>query len=119
MRRHHASRGAPGMDRRDFLRALGGLGAAALGAGGCSSGGSAPSQIAWPSPDAAQQPGAEGPRDMAPPPPRATRGVLITLDDLSLWDWPERAAGAGLTTLSLHCAQRPSEAMVPYIQGPI
>jgi hypothetical protein len=31
-----------------------------------------------------------------------TRGVVLTPDDLSLADWPERAARAGLTTIALH-----------------
>ena len=31
-----------------------------------------------------------------------TRGVVITPEDLSLHDWPERASRAGLTTLALH-----------------
>lgn len=31
-----------------------------------------------------------------------TRGVVITPDDVSLGDWPERASQAGLTTLALH-----------------
>lgn len=31
-----------------------------------------------------------------------TRGVVITPEDLTLKDWPERAARAGLTTLALH-----------------
>ena len=113
------------MDRRDFLRAVGGLGAAALGAGGCglddadSPGLPPPPPPPLAQPDAAQQPIVEEPADMTMPPPRQTRGVLITLDDLSLADWPDRAARAGLTALSLHCTQRPSETMVPFIQGPL
>jgi len=31
-----------------------------------------------------------------------TRGVVLTPDDLTLADWPERAARAGLTTIALH-----------------
>jgi len=31
-----------------------------------------------------------------------TRGIVLTPDDLTLSDWPERAARAGLTTLALH-----------------
>src|SRR5262245_45260456 len=31
-----------------------------------------------------------------------TRGVVLLPSDLSLPDWPERAAGAGLTTIALH-----------------
>ncbi len=31
-----------------------------------------------------------------------TRGIVLTPDDLSLGDWPERAARAGLTTIALH-----------------
>src|SRR5262245_44345484 len=119
MRRDGFSRGATAMDRREFLRALGGLGAAALGAGGCTPDGAAPSQMPPPPLSDGEQPTAVERGDMARPPPRATRGALITLDDLSLEDWPDRAARAGLTTLSLHCAQRPSETMVPYMRGPL
>lgn len=32
----------------------------------------------------------------------STRGVVLNPDDLSLADWPERAARAGLTTIALH-----------------
>jgi hypothetical protein len=31
-----------------------------------------------------------------------TRGIVLTPDDISLGDWPERAAHAGLTTIALH-----------------
>lgn len=31
-----------------------------------------------------------------------TRGVVLTTADLSNWDWPERAARAGLTTIGTH-----------------
>jgi hypothetical protein len=31
-----------------------------------------------------------------------TRGLVITPEDLSLGDWPERADRAGLTTIALH-----------------
>src|SRR2546423_125850 len=31
-----------------------------------------------------------------------TKGVVLTPDDLTLPDWPARAAGAGLTTIALH-----------------
>src|SRR5437868_4755399 len=101
MRRHGVSRSAPGiagptgMDRREFLRALGGLGAAALGAGACNPTGVG--ELAW-NPSAPidptlrceqnAAPGADPP-DMACPPPRPTRGAIITLDDLSLSTWPE------------------------------
>lgn len=32
----------------------------------------------------------------------ATRGVVLVPEDFTLADWPERAAGAGLTTIALH-----------------
>lgn len=37
---------------------------------------------------------------------RTTRGVVLYPFDLSLADWPERAAKAGLNTIGLHAAQR-------------
>lgn len=49
-------------------------------------------------------PAAAGTAD--PAPPFQTRGVIIYPFDLSLTDWPERAAAAGLTTLGLHAARR-------------
>jgi hypothetical protein len=36
-----------------------------------------------------------------------TRGVVITTEDLTLTDWPERAKAAGLTTLGLHSPKSP------------
>lgn len=42
----------------------------------------------------------------APPPGRSTRGVILYPFDLSLADWPARAAKAGLNTIALHAAQR-------------
>lgn len=41
-----------------------------------------------------------------PPAQRLTRGVILYPFDLSLTDWPERAAKAGLNTIALHAAQR-------------
>ena len=35
-----------------------------------------------------------------------TRGVVLYPWDLSLKDWPQRAAAAGITTIALHAAQR-------------
>ncbi|MBI5705376.1 MAG: DUF4838 domain-containing protein [Armatimonadetes bacterium] len=40
-----------------------------------------------------------------------TRGVVIYPEDLSLRDWPERAAKAGLTTIALHHGSAPSHVM--------
>jgi hypothetical protein len=37
-----------------------------------------------------------------------TRGVVLVPDDLTLADWPQRAAAAGLTTIGLHHGSRPS-----------
>jgi hypothetical protein len=37
-----------------------------------------------------------------------TRGVVLVPDDLSLQDWPERAANAGLNTIGLHHGISPS-----------
>jgi hypothetical protein len=37
-----------------------------------------------------------------------TRGVVLVPDDLSLTDWPERAAKAGLTTIALHHGASPA-----------
>lgn len=44
------------------------------------------------------------------PPQRtfATRGVVLVPEDLSLTDWPARAAGAGLTTVALHHQNSPA-----------
>jgi hypothetical protein len=38
-----------------------------------------------------------------------TRGVVLVPEDLSLGDWPERAHGAGLTTIALHHGSSPRE----------
>jgi hypothetical protein len=40
-----------------------------------------------------------------------TRGVVLMADDLSLGDWPERAARAGLTTIALHSTSNPETSM--------
>lgn len=45
-----------------------------------------------------------------------TRGVVITAEDLTLKDWPERAATAGLTTLALH-APRSARQLARFIQS--
>lgn len=42
----------------------------------------------------------------AEPPPAPTRGVVLYPFDLTLTDWPERAARAGLNTIALHAAKR-------------
>jgi hypothetical protein len=42
----------------------------------------------------------------AEPPRFATRGVILLTFVLTLSDWPERAAKAGLTTIALHAARR-------------
>ncbi len=36
-----------------------------------------------------------------------TRGVVLTTDDLTLADWPQRAKTAGLTTIGLHAPKSP------------
>ena len=36
-----------------------------------------------------------------------TRGVVLTPEDLSLGDWPERAKRAGLTTIGIHHQNSP------------
>src|SRR5213082_445804 len=46
-----------------------------------------------------------------------TRGVLLVPEDLSLADWPERAAKAGLTTVGLHHGASP-KAVVDFIESP-
>ena len=38
-----------------------------------------------------------------------TRGVVLVPEDLSLSDWPERAAAAGLTTVALHHGVSPAQ----------
>ncbi len=45
-----------------------------------------------------------------------TRGVVLYPWDLSLTDWPERAARAGITTIALHAARR-LDVLVEYIQS--
>lgn len=45
-----------------------------------------------------------------------TRGVVITSEDLTLKDWPERAKAAGLTTLALH-APRSARQLARFIQS--
>jgi len=45
----------------------------------------------------------------------ATRGVVITPDDLTLVDWPERAKNAGLTTIGIHHPSSP-KAVVDWIK---
>ncbi len=54
----------------------------------------------WPPARAAETPQLEDNR--SPATLFDTRGVVLVPEDLSLADWPERAAGAGLTTISLH-----------------
>jgi Domain of unknown function (DUF4838) len=44
-----------------------------------------------------------------------TRGVVITPDDLTLADWPERAKSAGLTTIGVHHQNSP-QAVVDWIK---
>ena len=46
-----------------------------------------------------------------------TRGVVLVPEDLSLADWPERAAQAGLTTIGLHHGNSP-KAVVDFIESP-
>src|SRR5438552_566151 len=46
-----------------------------------------------------------------------TRGVVLVPEDLSLADWPERAAKAGLTTVGLHHGASP-KAVVDFIESP-
>ena len=93
----------PPLRRRDFLAALGG--AAALRAlGGCDA------------------PPASGSRGAAAPPSWdascafATRGVVLVPSDLSLGDWPERAAAAGLSTIALH-GRFPRTDLVPFVES--
>ncbi len=43
-----------------------------------------------------------------PTPAFRTRGVVLVPDDLSLADWPDRAAKAGLTTVALHHGTSPA-----------
>lgn len=44
-----------------------------------------------------------------------TRGVVLVPEDLSLADWPERAAKAGLTTIALHHGTSP-QAVVDFMK---
>jgi len=45
-----------------------------------------------------------------------TRGVVLVPDDFSLFDWPDRAARAGLTTLAVHHPTSPS-AVVKFVES--
>lgn len=45
-----------------------------------------------------------------------TRGVVITAEDLTLADWPERAKAAGLNTIALHAPQSP-RALARFVQS--
>jgi hypothetical protein len=45
-----------------------------------------------------------------------TRGVVLVPEDLSLVDWPERAAEAGLTTIALHHGTSP-KAVADFIES--
>ena len=45
-----------------------------------------------------------------------TRGVVLVPEDLSLVDWPERAAQAGLTTIALHHGTSP-KAIADFIES--
>lgn len=45
-----------------------------------------------------------------------TRGVVLVPEDLSLADWPERAAKAGLTTIALHHGTSP-QAVVDFLES--
>ena len=47
-----------------------------------------------------------------------TRGVVLYPEDLSLSDWPERAARAGLTTIALHHGSAPSHVAAFVKSGP-
>jgi hypothetical protein len=46
-----------------------------------------------------------------------TRGVVLLPEDLSLTDWPERAARAGLTTIGLHHGVSP-KVVLDWVQSP-
>ena len=46
----------------------------------------------------------------------STRGVVLYPFDLSLADWPERAARAGLNTIALHAARR-LDVLVEFVHG--
>ena len=45
-----------------------------------------------------------------------TRGVVLTTEDLTLSDWPERAKAAGLTTIGLHAPKSP-RLLADYVQS--
>ena len=45
-----------------------------------------------------------------------TRGVVLSVDDLTLADWPGRASAAGLTTIALHAPRSP-HALASYVQS--
>jgi hypothetical protein len=47
----------------------------------------------------------------------ATRGVVLLTGDLSLTDWPERAARAGLTTLGIHHGSSP-QIVIDWVKSP-
>jgi len=56
-------------------------------------------------------------RSMAEEPASAsTRGIILYPFDLTLADWPERAARAGLTTIGLHAARR-LDVLVKFVQS--
>lgn len=58
---------------------------------------------------------ATGRADLSDGPPFfRTRGVVLTPEDLTLRDWPERAAKAGLTTIGLHAPLSPAK-MVAFV----
>ena len=52
-----------------------------------------------------------------PTPAFRTRGVVLVPDDLSLADWPDRAAKAGLTTVALHHGTSPA-AVAAFVGSP-
>lgn len=45
-----------------------------------------------------------------------TRGLVLVPEDFSLFDWPERAARAGLTTVALHHSSSPG-AVVKFVES--
>src|SRR5882724_7813370 len=45
-----------------------------------------------------------------------TRGVVLVPEDLTLADWPERAKGAGLTTIGIHHQNSP-QAVIDWIRS--
>jgi hypothetical protein len=48
--------------------------------------------------------------------PSFTRGIILLPFDLSLRDWPERAAKAGINTIALHAARR-LDVLADFIRG--